>query len=1049
MIRLPSLSVRFALLFVAVFPCAFLPAQSSHFDELYAQVNQLYSQGRYGEASDVALQAVSVAETDFGPDSVQLAKALNYLAVLYKQQGNYTQAESLYQRATNIDEKLAGPDHTDVAADLANLAALYHDQGKYSQAEPLFQRSLAILEKDLGADHLNVAIELTNLALLYEQEGKYSEAEPRYQRALSIFQRVLGPDSPSAAKTLNGLGQLYQREGRQAEAEPLFQRALAIDETALGTDHPDVAMSLNNLAELYVEQGKYADAEPLLQRTLRIDEKTRGPSHPYVALDLSNLAALYEDLGRYTDAEPLYQRALNIDESALGSDHPAVAAVLNNLALLYQKQGRYVDSDALYQRAIAILEKALGQDHPDVAHSLENLAINYSKERRYADAEMLSRRALRINEKAFGSSNLAVATDLINLGALYQKQGKYTDAESLDQRGLSIWENALGPEHPDVAGALENLAMLDDDQGKYSLATPLFERVFDNCLHQLQYNFTYLTEKQRLAFLATLYNEFPPFFSFVHRFHDKDPQLVGSMYNLLLWEKGTVAASITGMRRQIEASGDQKSIDLLNQLSAKRTQLAALLNVNPPDRSLWRKQIDQLRTEADEIEKSLVACSAPYAEKTKLDRATWQEVRDALAPREAAIEFARFRYYDKKWTDIYYYVALVVTRETKDQPKYIFLGDSAQIEGKTLAPFQQSLQTRGLSAEPAKVLPGEQAYSLIWRPLESALAGKTRINISPDGALIQIPFGIIPSPDGKLLLERYDLHLVSSSKDILRAAPVPALKVALLVGDPTFDLTDDQQRAALKKLSLPQPPANPQLPALSPNTLSRDAGNSSALPRLPGTGAEVNAIADLMHQHGWKTGVYLQDLALKRVVEQASAPRVVHLATHGFFLTDQQINSDDSALGTQSQALKDPMLRSGLYFAGADNALAGKVPPEGLDNGVLTAMEAGNLNLSGTELVVLSACNTGKGDVENGEGVFGLRRALQEAGAQSVLMSLWSVPDKETQELMHLFYTKWLTGTEMHMALTQAQLEMRRQIKREHNGRDLPYYWGAFILVGR
>jgi CHAT domain-containing protein len=276
-----------------------------------------------------------------------------------------------------------------------------------------------------------------------------------------------------------------------------------------------------------------------------------------------------------------------------------------------------------------------------------------------------------------------------------------------------------------------------------------------------------------------------------------------------------------------------------------------------------------------------------------------------------------------------------------------------------------------------------------------------------------------------------------------------------LVGDPVFDLSEEQQRAATQQLAFPHkqaPLPMATLPANVPssNLVSRDLGNGPALPRLPGTGAEVNAIAALMQEHEWETSVYTRELALKRVVEEASSPRVVHLATHGFFLSDQQVVTDRLGLGEkQSSGLEDPMLRSGLYFSGADRTLAGKLPAEGLDNGVLTAMEAGSLNLRGTELVVLSACNTGQGDMKDGEGVFGLRRALQEAGAQAVLMSLWSVPDQETQDLMKRFYAKWLGGMEMHEALKQAQLEMREQVRRSHDGNDLPYYWGAFVLVGR
>jgi CHAT domain-containing protein len=508
------------------------------------------------------------------------------------------------------------------------------------------------------------------------------------------------------------------------------------------------------------------------------------------------------------------------------------------------------------------------------------------------------------------------------------------------------------------------------------------------------------------------------------------------------------------MRRQVEASGDTEALKLLAQLTAKRTQIAALLNVQPPDRDLWRKQIDQLKMEANDIEKALIARSSAFAERKNLDRATWQQVRDALQAGDAAVEFARFRFYDKKWTGTTYYAALVVTRETKDHPEYIFLGDDKQIEGGAITSFQKSLRTRGISTEPEARLPGADAYELIWKPLEKALAGKTRIYLSPDGVLNELPLGIIPAPDGKLQMEKYDLRSVSSTRDILRAAPPRAASIALLVGDPIFDLSEDRQRAALQELALPQLEAHVLTAslspvALSPRGVSRDQSTGTTLPRLPGTGAEVNAIADLMRQHQWQTSIYTSELALKTVVEQTSSPRVVHLATHGFFLPDQRIKNDPLGLGVnEPSGLEDPMLRSGLYFAGADRTLAGNPTAQGLDNGVLTAMEAGSLNLRGTELVVLSACNTGQGDVRNGEGVFGLRRALQEAGAQSVLMSLWSVPDEETLELMKRFYAKWLAGMEIHQALKEAQLEMRDHVKKTY-GKDLPYYWGAFVLVGR
>jgi CHAT domain-containing protein len=411
------------------------------------------------------------------------------------------------------------------------------------------------------------------------------------------------------------------------------------------------------------------------------------------------------------------------------------------------------------------------------------------------------------------------------------------------------------------------------------------------------------------------------------------------------------------------------------------------------------------------------------------------------------------------------------------------------------------------------------------------------------------------------------------------AASTSAPKTALLIGNPLFDLSANEQAAAERRLAADAgngvlvasaaSDASDRSNALAgalvsdpshafTSSRSRDMVAGQKLPPLPGTGAEVAAIAELMKAAGWKTELFTGQMALKRVVEEARSPRVVHLATHGFFLPDQQIayqkigqhpglgvaasglqpaagsmaggnagigagpnaSGGFAASGFATSNFEDPMLRSGLYFAGANRTLAGETsaqaaldgaskggsigagngpsigPNNGasngagngmnsrtnnsavsgassgvanaatngassvangaangnesnVDNGVLTALEAGNLDLTGTELVVLSACNTGQGEVKNGEGVFGLRRALEEAGAQSVMMSLWSVPDKETLELMKLFYAKWLSGIEKHEALKQAQLEMRQRVRSEHDGHDLPYYWAAFVLVGK
>jgi CHAT domain-containing protein/Tfp pilus assembly protein PilF len=924
-------------------------------------------------------------------------------------------------------------------------------QGRYAEAVPLAQEALRMAEATFGSNDPNVALSLLSLGTLYKQEANYAQAESLDRRALSIYENALGPEHPGVAVALNNLGALYWQQGRYAEAELSMKRAAGILEKALGPEHPAVAALLNNLGVLYYQEGKYAEAESLYRRALDIREKALGPEHPDVANSLNAMAELFRVEGKYAEAEPLFRRALDIREKALGPEHADVANSLNNLATLYGYMGKYAEAEALNQRALHIMEKVLGPDHPDLAGVLNNLAELCRAQGKYAEAEPLMQRALHLVEAALGAEHTYVARALINLAGLYHEEGKLAEAEPLYQRAVRIQEKALGPDHPEFGLSLETFADLRFAQGLPQQAQPLYARAFDILFRNFQYHFTYMSERERLGFLQTVEFRFPIYFSFVYQFREKQPDLAGRMYDLLLWQKGFIVGSVSSMRRQVEASGDPEALKLLDQLAAKRTQIAGLLNAQPEDRQAWRKQIEQLETEVNDLERALVARSAAFAQQKKLERATWQQVRDSLQPGEAAIEFARFRFYDGKlWTDKSYYVALVVTPQTKDQPTYIVLGEGKELEGAPLIQFQQGVRARGSEAAAETVIaPSAQAYDLFWKPLEPLLAGKTRVYLAPDGVLNQMPLGLIPAPDGKLLMEEYDLRLVSSTKDLLRPAAAPAANTAVLVGDPTFDLGEAQQRAALQKLAAPTQPEPVRMGALAPGDRSRDQGSGATLPPLPGTGAEIQSLGALLQQRRWQATTYTADRALEEAVKRVRSPRVLHLATHGFFLPDQQIQTGGMGVGSdRPSGLEDPMLRSGLFFAGADRALAGQPTPEDLDDGVLTAYEATSLNLQGTELVVLSACNTGQGDVKNGEGVFGLRRALEEAGAQAVMMSLWSVPDKETQELMTLFYGKWLDGMEKHEALRQAQLA-EREVVRKRYARDLPYYWGAFVLVGR
>jgi len=1045
-------------------------AQEGRWKELDAQVEQLQKQGKIEESVPVAKEALGVAEATFGPEHANTATTLLKLGMADAVLGQYPEADALLKRALAIREKALGPETAPVVESLNGLGQLYYYEGKRAVAEGFFTRALAIGEKLTGPETNELAESLNDLGIVYDEQGRYAEAEPLYKRSLAIRERVLGPEDLDVAETLNNFANLYSDLNRYAEAELLHKRALAIHEKLCGPDAPDVAMDLSNLGMLYHAQGRYGEQEQLTKRALAIYEKAFGPEHPSVATVVNNLANLYQMQGRYVEAEAQYKRALAIDEKALGPDHPDVAMTLNNLGDLYVVLGRYAEAEPIDKRVLAIREKALGPESLDVAMSLNNMALLYQDQRRYAEAEPLYLRASAIQEKVLGSNHPELAVSLGNLAGLYGELGRFGEAERLSKRALEIDEKALGPDHPQVAtDDLYNLSEIYYAEGHYDLAEQALQRSLGILRGRFEYNFAYMSEKDRLQFSGTSRNLFLLYFSVALLQREHDAAVAGRMYDLLLWQKGLVGTSVATLRAEIAASGDAQAIKIFEELASKKSLSSRLAATRPEN---WQQTRTQLDAQANDLEQQLARRVSSVAEHKNLERTTWQDVQKSLKPGDAAVEIVRFPFRDakKKATDKAektYYIALVI-RPGSSQPALVPLGEAREFEGESFSAYRAEVGIRKanatMSERGASSSPWRELYDAVWKPLETPLGDAKRIYVSVDGALNEIPLGVLQGADGRRVMEKYDFRVVSSTRDLLRPSYRATSNTAILVGNPRFLMSDEEQLVAVNRLrGVPgQKPemllASAALPA-SPagGALSRavtERGSCHPLPPeggvlcpLPGTATEVQSIEKLLRAKDWHVSSYQEEQALEEVVKKAANPRVLHLATHGFFLGDEPAKVGESANG-QSSGVDDPMLRSGLFFAGADRTLKMEEPIEGMENGVLTAYEATALNLQGTELVVLSACETARGHLQYGEGVFGLGRALQEAGAESVLMSLWSVPDQETQELMTLFYKNWLSGMDKPEALRRAEIQERDVVLKRY-GKDLPYYWGAFILVGR
>ena len=884
------------------------------------------------------------------------------------------------------------------------------------------------------------------------QAGRYADAIPLAERVLALREKGLGPEHPDVAGSLHNLARLYKSMGDYAKSEPLYQRSLAIREKALGPEHPDVAISLNNLALLYKSMGDYAKAEPLYQRSLAIREKALGPEHPDVAISLNNQALLYTSMGDYAKAEPLYQRSLAIREKALGAEHPDVAASLNNLAELYRTMGTYAKAAPLYQRSLAIWEKALGAEHPDVATSLNNLAGLYKSMGDYAKAEPLYQRSLAILEKAVGAKHSNVASSLNNLAGLYITKGAYAKAEPLCQRSLAIREKALGPEHPHVAMSLITLSVVLAARADYRQAFTLQRRAQDIDQGMIDQVMGFTSEGQKLEFLAKLRGNLYTFLSLVALHLRDDAQVARSAFDVWLRRKGAALEAQKLFQEALVLSGDPKGQEVFKQLAQLRAERSKLVYAGPGKAGpeSYRAQMDALQKTISEKEAELSRLSQAYARDRKRAAVDAAQAAAALPKGAALVEMAKIDLFDfkaivteNKWLPAHY-LAFVLPAGAPERLAFLDLGEAAPIDAAVVA-FKRA--TEGDSNPVAAAQAARTLHNLVFAPLTASFDGAKDIFLSPDGDLNLIPFEVLLDFQNRRLIETYTFNYLASGRDLIGMGEMASAKgPAIVVGDPDFDL-DPKKQATAKK---------PKAAAIeSPRVFQRSVNlRDIHFNPLPWTRTEAEAVRK---QLGGDTTIYLGAAAVESALRAKLPPRVLHLATHGFFLGDQDIKlvhdsrsfaitqkeGEPNAPSSNKVEYEDPLRRSGIALAGANASLRGTG-----SEGIITAENILTLPLNGTELVTLSACQTGQGEVKTGEGVFGLRRSITQAGAKGLVMSMWSVPDKETKELMVSFYENVFSkGMGKAQALRQAALKEREIAKKRH-GEDNPHYWGAFIYMG-
>ncbi len=921
------------------------------------------------------------------------------------------------------------------------------------------ERRVQVAREAEGPESEAVAHELNELGVELYRQGRYAEAGEVVERSLAIREKVLGPEHPDTAQSLNNLAAMLQAQGNSPAARPLYERALAINEKVLGPEHPETVTSLSNLALLLHSQGEYWAARSLYERSLAIREKVLGPEHPDTAASLNNLAGLLETQRDTSAARPLYERSLAIREKVLGPEHPATGQSLNNLAGLLEAQGDYSVARPLFERSLAITQRVLGPEHPDTAQSLSNLAGLLHSQGDYSAARPLLERSLAIKEKVLGPEHPETATGLNNLAVVLRAQGDCSAARPLYERALAITEKVLGPEHPGTARSLNNLAILLADTGELERARRMLSRSAHRRRAHVQRVLGGLTEAESFQYLAQLHGQLEVVLSLCV---SEDPAVLVQGYEGLLAWKGRIARSVIASREQLARDLSEEQRSLVERLRAQQARLSRLLSDEAgPEQAEHLAALSRERNALElELTRTLDAASEPEV--------SFDDLRAALPADAAVLDlFVHGIYTPARWEDEQlvehgtwrenHVVAWITRPEGEGSPlARVDLGPATAlgtaVRGhleRVVAGGRQVLAQRGVSlagTERAARGAAEELRRLLWDPLAPHLEGVDTLFVSPDGALGTLPFETIEREDGTFLVEHLAFVYLADVTSIAReeAGPEPAAGSLLAVGAVDFENRGEDGDLALAAV------------AGGGRTSSLRGGFGMTWRGLPATGPEARAVADLHAGSGAEELLLFGPAATEeRLKRELSRHAVLHLATHGFFQPEGTASMWESALDEQGRREtrmseeaaqlvgKHPGLLSGLVCAGAN-----REAEEGRDDGYLTAEEVGWLDLSGVELVVLSACETGLGRAQSGEGLIGLRRAFEMAGAQTVVSSLWSVKDESTAELMRDFYKNlWLVGMGRHEALRAAQLAMLASNRMEH-GDALPSTWGAFVLSG-
>ncbi|MFA5010470.1 MAG: CHAT domain-containing tetratricopeptide repeat protein [Ignavibacteria bacterium] len=809
--------------------------------------------------------------------------------------------------------------------------------------------------------------------------------------------------------------------------------------------HSQTLDSLFDKIDNYFDAASYEQAVEYSEKALSKAEKDYGSKSSQYAIALDKRGRLYWIYGEYETAEKYYLQSLEIIKNNTGITNSVYATIMLNLAQLYSYMDNYNKSERTFIQAVEIRKQVFGDRHNNYAEALYRMASMYFDFNQFDKAEKTYIQALDVIKKISDYDYSLFAQILSELSNLYEEQNQFYKMPPLLNDLLQSTERTKGKEHPDYRFYLLWSAQIFFKMKLMDKAEPYILECLSIDIKDINNSFYYLSENDKLRMMDYYLQNASLYYSCaLERIKDNDDMLK-DITNFRLMTKGLVLYSTNGVRKRVFSTDDPSIASIYSELIEVRTELSKAYTKTIEEQQKADLNIKILEEKAEQLERNLSNLSEYFKSEKETYNVNWEDVRNSLNSDEAAIDFLNFEYFDSNTNDTVY--CAIIIKKDFQTPIIIKLCNKQDIDKYIITEDENDIYIKNAVA--CKGL-----YELIWKPLEGYLENSKIVYISTSGILNRVSFHALATDDNTYLIDKYDIRYTGNLKDIITLAKNRKTgqgnNKASIFGGIKYDLDPSEMSDNANRFRNIQ-----QDEAENKVSINEIIGNSEDRGRgwkyLKGTVAEAEKIYDLLRKNNYDVSMFAGGDGNEeafRSLSGSNSPSIIHLATHGFFFPGPQKLQQDEKLvkniNNSRSAFKNdinPMFRSGIVLAGANNIWKNGKNIEGVEDGILTAYEVSGMNLLNTDLVILSACESGLGDVRGDEGVFGLQRSFKIAGAKNIIVSLWKVPDKETAELMELFYSNWI---DKKMQLEEAFAEAQKSMRLKYIE---PYYWAAFVLI--